>query len=211
MAYQGRSDMTKFALVASMALIAGLFAGNAPANAFTIIGTEDNVNGFVGDLFPSFGYLVASDGESNFDPFSAGFDTSDGLNFSAVVPSWTQAAGSIWTNIGFQTWVLPANLTGVGCGSENEPSCEPIGDFVSPVPWANFAIGTWVILEADGSVSDVIKTFNNANGEAELWFSSDPSLLAVPEPSTWAMMLVGFAGLGYAGYRVSRKSGAIAA
>ena len=24
---------------------------------------------------------------------------------------------------------------------------------------------------------------------------------AIPEPSTWAMMLLGFAGLGYAGYR----------
>jgi hypothetical protein len=33
----------------------------------------------------------------------------------------------------------------------------------------------------------------------------------VPEPSTWAMMLVGFAGLGFAGYRASRKSGAHAA
>jgi hypothetical protein len=29
---------------------------------------------------------------------------------------------------------------------------------------------------------------------------------AVPEPSTWAMMLVGFAGLGFAGYRASRKT-----
>ena len=29
---------------------------------------------------------------------------------------------------------------------------------------------------------------------------------AVPEPSTWAMMLVGFAGLGYAGYRRARRS-----
>jgi hypothetical protein len=27
---------------------------------------------------------------------------------------------------------------------------------------------------------------------------------AVPEPSTWAMMLLGFAGLGYAGYRQSK-------
>jgi hypothetical protein len=28
----------------------------------------------------------------------------------------------------------------------------------------------------------------------------------IPEPSTWAMMLIGFACLGYAGYRASRKS-----
>ena len=27
----------------------------------------------------------------------------------------------------------------------------------------------------------------------------------VPEPSTWAMMLLGFAGLGFAGYRHARK------
>lgn len=29
---------------------------------------------------------------------------------------------------------------------------------------------------------------------------------AVPEPSTWAMMLIGFAGLGYAGYRKRRTA-----
>ena len=33
---------------------------------------------------------------------------------------------------------------------------------------------------------------------------------SVPEPSTWAMMLVGFLGLGYAGYRGSRKKSAAA-
>jgi hypothetical protein len=33
----------------------------------------------------------------------------------------------------------------------------------------------------------------------------------VPEPSTWAMMLIGFAGLGVAGYRTSRKAVSIAA
>jgi hypothetical protein len=34
---------------------------------------------------------------------------------------------------------------------------------------------------------------------------------AVPEPSTWMMMLVGFAGLGFAGWRGSRKTAAGAA
>ena len=32
---------------------------------------------------------------------------------------------------------------------------------------------------------------------------------AVPEPSTWAMMLVGFAGLGFAGYRSTRRCAAV--
>jgi hypothetical protein len=33
---------------------------------------------------------------------------------------------------------------------------------------------------------------------------------AVPEPSTWAMMLLGLAGLGFAGYRASRRTAAAA-
>jgi hypothetical protein len=32
---------------------------------------------------------------------------------------------------------------------------------------------------------------------------------AVPEPSTWAMMLLGFVGLGYAGFRKARARSTI--
>jgi hypothetical protein len=52
-------------------------------------------------------------------------------------------------------------------------------------------------------------------------FRNDPSYsgldgfsvgtFAVPETATWAMMLAGFTGLGFAGYRASRKSAAVAA
>jgi hypothetical protein len=203
--------MVRIALVASAALVAGMVAGNVPAKAFITLGTEDNVTGFVGNLlaasFPGTSYLVASDGESHFDPFGAGYDTSDGLNFSGVPFTWNQATDSTWTNIGFQTWVLPASIP--GCGSENEPTCEPVGHFTSPSPWDTLAIGTYVIWEADGSLSDVIKTFNDANG-AELLFYSDPSLTSIPEPSTWAMMVLGFAGLGFAGYRARKQTVALA-
>ena len=41
---------------------------------------------------------------------------------------------------------------------------------------------------------------------AENWYAFTVGT-AVPEPSTWALMLLGFAGLGYAGYRRSKKSG----
>jgi PEP-CTERM motif len=37
-----------------------------------------------------------------------------------------------------------------------------------------------------------------------------PPSPAVPEPSTWAMMALGFAGLAFAGYRRSRKPAAFA-
>jgi PEP-CTERM motif len=43
-------------------------------------------------------------------------------------------------------------------------------------------------------------TFNNA------FITASVQTAAIPEPSTWAMMLLGFAGLGYAGFRRTRKS-----
>jgi hypothetical protein len=33
----------------------------------------------------------------------------------------------------------------------------------------------------------------------------------IPEPSTWAMMLTGFAGLGFVGYRKAKRKGIAAA
>jgi hypothetical protein len=42
-------------------------------------------------------------------------------------------------------------------------------------------------------------------------FPGNISAALVPEPSTWAMMLAGFAGLGFAGCRASRKAAQFAA
>ena len=50
-------------------------------------------------------------------------------------------------------------------------------------------------------------------GGGSIAFVGDGSatLSAVPEPATWALMLVGFTGVGFASYRASRKSTAFAA
>ena len=46
----------------------------------------------------------------------------------------------------------------------------------------------------------------SANGAVGLSEST-----AVPEPSTWALMALGFAGLGFVGYRKAQKKAAVAA
>jgi hypothetical protein len=52
--------------------------------------------------------------------------------------------------------------------------------------------------------------YSSMNAQFEI-FGSPVVGSAVPEPSTWAMMLVGFAGLGFAGFRASRNGATFAA
>ena len=51
-------------------------------------------------------------------------------------------------------------------------------------------------------------TFNLAPGTTASPVTDDFTVGAtvIPEPSTWAMMLLGFAGLGSSGYRQTRKA-----
>jgi hypothetical protein len=72
---------------------------------------------------------------------------------------------------------------------------------------------------ANGDLVDLYSNGGNAPGDygVVVWadgagdYTSAMGLsLAAPEPSTWAMMVLGFAGLGFAGYRTSRKAAAIA-
>ena len=153
-----------------------------------------------------YGY---SDGEAPYDPLHVGYDTSDNItlsNLDAFGISWTQDANSHWTETGHEQWTIPATIP--GCGSENEPSCEPVGRFTSNGFWViptPYHIGIW---DPDGELSDVVSLYNDANGQAHIDFYSDPAV--APEPATWAMMGLGFAALAFVGYR-SRKAQAIAA
>lgn len=56
-----------------------------------------------------------------------------------------------------------------------------------------------------GSGSDTI-TFNYRNDPGYLALDTVSVNATVPEASTWAMMLVGFAGLGFAGFRARRTA-----
>ena len=55
--------------------------------------------------------------------------------------------------------------------------------------------------DAYGALGDASFDWSNAVFQMRVWTESDPT---IPELSTWAMMLIGFAGLGYIGYRKAR-------
>jgi PEP-CTERM motif len=62
------------------------------------------------------------------------------------------------------------------------------------------------ILYTGSESSPTFKTGTFDIGDGELGYTL--TISAVPEPSTWGLMLLGFAGLGFAGYRRSVKAAA---
>ncbi len=66
--------------------------------------------------------------------------------------------------------------------------------------------GLWALTIGNGGSGGSLNTLYftaGPNGESDGLFGS---LTVAPEPSTWAMMLLGFAGLGFAGYRHGAKT-----
>jgi hypothetical protein len=65
--------------------------------------------------------------------------------------------------------------------------------------------GGWVNLYSNGA------TYFAQNSATGASYSIDISITSVPEATTWAMMLLGFAGLGFLGYRKGRHPTVFAA
>ena len=85
-------------------------------------------------------------------------------------------------------------MTGTGEGSSGFASAIPVGP---AFPLGGFSDPFSVVTNALGTL--------NVGGEIEaLEFAPQSPPSGVPEPSTWAMMLIGFAGLGFAAFK-SRK------
>ena len=118
-----------------------------------------------------------------------------------------------------------AHTFGVGVVASGNPINDAIIAGVNPGETFNFfADGNFVntfdsTCAGPAAGTCLITGFGNAasiavqmNTEGTIFVaavSADPSN-TVPEPSTWAMMLLGFAGLGYAGWRRTAKREALA-
>ncbi len=112
------------------------------------------------------------------------------LAVGSLMPAAAFAAPIIVTNNSSAGWVqigtsstfgLPANLSSIGCGIENETSCEPVGVFDFNIAFNT--TGVLNMLDSTGGIGDQIAFFN-VGGHGEVTFSSDPNVGTLPGGTT---------------------------
>jgi hypothetical protein len=97
---------------------------------------------------------------------------------------------------------LSGSITAMNTGTSGPFSFTFDALSVQPIP---------AIFETSGNESFSAAIAFAADGNQMLGYGLGVGAGIVPEPSTWAMILLGFAGLGWAGYRASRRTAAAAA
>ena len=118
-------------------------------------------------------------GVTSFLLLVMGLSAGSALAGPVVVTSHSPAWVIIGSPANF-TFGLPANLSGINCGTENETDCEPTGVFSVNDQFVTSGFVTMTDTDtANGAlaVSDVI-TWGNENGVGVLRFFSDPNLPA---------------------------------
>jgi PEP-CTERM motif len=110
------------------------------------------------------------------------------------------------------THVFSNQNSPAGVGFEDVGSSEDILDTLS-ASFATYDLTTSIGPIVGSSVINAGISFPTTGGALVLTSAGDATFTsvasetnAIPEPSTWAMMLIGFAGLGYAGYRRARAA-----
>lgn len=124
----------------------------------------------------------------------------DDLTFSN--PSKSDFAFVLDKNAGTTFGAFTDGINGTWTGTSNH-FAGPIDFDIAGVSVSDFrqnAKGYWAVTDVLGSAG---------TGEVGGLFGVTTTLTTtsgVPEPSTWAMMFIGFAGLGFAGYRKARTA-----
>jgi PEP-CTERM motif len=127
--------------------------------------------------------------------------------------------GTSQSEIATQTsqFVIRLGVTTFDFTTSSGPVVETIGEFNGPGSFndpgpfpSGLLVGTFSI-PVDATGLTVFGTFGNSvvdnSAGTNVCLGSGPcgSISAVPEPSTWAMLLLGFAGIGFMAYRRKAK------
>jgi hypothetical protein len=147
---------------------------------------------------PPSGNYVGIDGDPTFE--APIFQTINGLTPGDTYRLQFYQAAAQQAGVGGATTEQWSDTLGGGAAQSSTLMSVPQGGF-SP----------WVLQTMDfkaTSASEVLNFMAIGTGAPPVALLADVSLTAVPEPATWAMLVLGFAGLGFAGYRRAKKNAA---
>jgi PEP-CTERM motif len=138
-------------------------------------------------------WLIVGDAQNSPSPFAT--DLPHYANFFTTVPIGAFGTTSGGAHNG-------PTLCWADCVS-NDYVPTAIGDTLSFLGLSSIFLGAGDLLWSDfgGPGGEIQASFETANFQG---------IAPVPEPSTWAMMLLGFAGVGFMAYRRSRKDNGLA-
>lgn len=205
---KGDPWMNKLAITLAAGLVAG---ASAPAQAGVVFSDNFNSYAFQLNWVPPMNWTVPVGtvdltGETttitNFDffPGNGGYVDLDGSSGQAGTLATIQsfAAG---------TYKLTFDLAGNARGDVDKTTTISLGNFSTMLDLPStspYQLFTFTFTTTGGTLSFA----DNAVGNQDIGNILDNvTLTSVPEASTWVMMLAGFAGLGLAGFRRSRKGG----
>jgi hypothetical protein len=128
----------------------------------------------------------------------------EGPNTSPLFHGFTDIGGSI------TPFLVPGSVSTQALGVNDLG--EIVGDYVTGGVMHGFLdnAGTFTTLDPTGSTATTINGINDSGTVVGFYVNANGATIGtegtmVPEPSTWAMMLAGFAGLGFLGYRKVRQ------
>lgn len=190
---------------ANIALGAGLGPNGLPVNHGNVVDTNPSTNEILW-WTPSAINGVSHTGSGSF--------AVDGNVYGMYAPSSTGSNDGTY----FETAILSGYVTGKGgdvqlsVTSDDDLFVYLNGQYVGGEPGVHGAYATTIDL-GDLTGSNPIKIFyaDRAQTGAYLGLGVTGGVTGVPELSTWGMLLIGFAGLGFAGYRTSRRNVGFAA
>jgi hypothetical protein len=199
-AFLGLGTAALFAVPASAGLIYAGPSGPQPTDSSITVTFTSGAATTTGLLFTIDGYL-SLDGQ-NFYEDDFGLSLNGTPIFSGTFnlgggSATTQAV--VFSNPYSATSSDPTNNTSIGWAGGQE--IINFGDVLPVLVGTNTLVFSYASLPSPGHAG-----FQGTGDEA---WGIENVTISIPEPSTWAMMLLGFAGLGFAGYHSTRRNNSV--
>ncbi len=184
------------------------------ANAVTPLFSDDfNGYGSADQLnwVPSANWLTPDPGSVDLIGAGGSYDFYPGNGQYIDLAGSTGAPGTLSTAMIFGpgTYTLTFDLGGNQRSDGTKTTYVNLGSFLASIPLGASDALTLYTYTFSSSISSRL-SFADAQGEGNGNIGNildNVSVTAVPEPATWAMMLLGFAALGFAGYRGASAKG----